>query len=80
MEFTSHLTFITKATPAFADPVMITDALALANKIQLISENPLHSWITKLWDKAKSEAGHLLTSRGTWLTLADIGVSLLAAA
>lgn len=80
VEFTSHLTFITKVMPAFAEPNMIADALAVSNRIQMISENPLHGWITKLWDKAKSEVGHILTSRGTWLTLADIGVSLLAAA
>lgn len=78
VEFTSHLLFIPRVRPGYAEPDMIADAIAIVNQMQLISDNPVHELIRSLWDKLKKEAGHILTSRDTWYTLASMGIAAIA--
>lgn len=77
VEFTTHLTFVVRSMPAFAEPNQIADAVAILNRMQQISDNPVHELISKLWDKLKIKAGKVLTSRETWYTLAELGALAL---
>lgn len=77
VEFTTHLTFVVRSMPAFAEPNQIADAVAILNRMQQISDNPVHELISKLWDKLKVKAGKVLTSRETWYTLAELGALAL---
>lgn len=78
LEYTSPLTFITRAMPPFARPGELATAIELLNKMQVITENPSHDLVTRLWDKLKHAAAAVAASPKVWYTIAEVGGAALA--
>lgn len=78
LEYTSPLTFIARQMPAFARPGELATAIELLNKMQVITENPNHDLVTRLWDKLKHAASAVAASPKVWYTIAEVGGAALA--
>lgn len=78
LEYTSRITFVKREPPPWASPVQLSGAIEILNKMQVITENPNHELVTRLWDKLKRTAVKVATSEKLWYSIAEVGLGALA--
>lgn len=78
IEYTSKLTFVKREQPPWASPNELSAAVEILNRMQVITENPSHDYVVKLWNKLKRSAYSVATSPKTWHTIAEVGGAALA--
>lgn len=78
LEFTSSSTAYPLSNPDFAQREMVNHAFRVLSTMNLHTENPLHEYVKKLWDKLKKSAKKVVTNPEAWYTIADVvGTALL---
>lgn len=78
LEFVSTVVQFQKQLPQYASPDKLAATIDLLNRIQTITENPLHDLVLALWHKVSHGAKRVLSSPKTWYTIAEVAGGVAA--
>lgn len=77
IEFTTPSTAFETKLPHFSKLEFVNHSQRILAVMCMHTENPLHDLVRTLWDKLKGKAKEVVTSPGTWFTIADLASALL---
>lgn len=79
LEYTTSSTAFDLKLPSYSELEMVSEAMRVLSSMCVHTENPMHEFLSVLWDKVKHKARQIVTDPSSWFTIAEVvGTAALA--
>lgn len=79
LEYTTSSTAFDLKPPSYSELEMVSEAMRVISAMCVHTENPMHEFLSVLWDKIKHKARKIVTDPNSWYTIAEVvGTAALA--